>query len=71
MKPWDRYIRWVGSTGLEIAEVGVWNNTVSTDEAQRKAAIAKAQKALALADRMHASCCVNISGGPRRTVGWV
>ncbi len=59
----DRYIRWVGRTGLEIAEVGVWNNTVSPDEAQRKAAIAKAQKALALADRMHAICCVNISGG--------
>ena len=59
----DRYIRWVSGTGLEIAEVGVWNNTVSADEAQRKAAIAKAQKTLALADRMHASCCVNISGG--------
>jgi sugar phosphate isomerase/epimerase len=59
----ERYIRWVKTTGMEIAEVGVWNNTMAADPGERKAAIAKAQKALALADRLHAACCVNISGG--------
>ncbi|MCE5344401.1 MAG: sugar phosphate isomerase/epimerase [Eubacteriales bacterium] len=58
-----RYIRWVQTTGLEIAEVGVWNNPIADNKAERATAIAKAQKALALADRMGAACCVNISGG--------
>jgi sugar phosphate isomerase/epimerase len=45
-----------------IAEVGVWNNPISPDDAIRKAAIEKCQTQLALADEIGARCCVNISG---------
>ena len=45
-----------------IAEVGVWNNPLSSDEKTRQAALEKCRKQLALADRIGARCCVNISG---------
>lgn len=45
-----------------IAEVGVWNNPISPDEKTRLAALEKCRKQLALADRIGARCCVNISG---------
>jgi len=48
--------------GVIIAEVGVWNNPISPDEATRKAAQEKCRTLLALADRIGARCCVNISG---------
>ena len=45
-----------------IAEVGAWSNPLSPDEPTRKQAIALNQQKLALADRIGARCCVNISG---------
>lgn len=45
-----------------IAEVGAWSNPISPDEARRKAALEKCRTQLALADRIGARCCVNISG---------
>jgi len=48
--------------GIIIAEVGVWNNPMSPDEATRKAAQEKCRTYLALADRIGARCCVNIAG---------
>jgi len=45
-----------------IAEVGAWSNPISPDEKTRKAALAKCREQLALADRIAARCCVNISG---------
>jgi len=45
-----------------IAEVGAWSNPLSPDEATRKAALAKCQQQLALADEIGARCCVNITG---------
>jgi sugar phosphate isomerase/epimerase len=45
-----------------IAEVGAWSNPISPDEAERKAALEKCRTQLALADRIGARCCVNISG---------
>jgi len=45
-----------------IAEVGVWNNPLSSDEKARQAALEKCRKQLTLADRIGARCCVNISG---------
>ena len=45
-----------------IAEVGVWNNPLSADEKARGEALAKCRQQLALADRIGARCCVNISG---------
>jgi len=47
---------------IVIAEVGVWNNPISADEKARQAALEKCRKQLALADRIGARCCVNISG---------
>jgi len=48
--------------GVVIAEVGAWSNPLSPDGETRRAALAQCQKQLALADRIGARCCVNISG---------
>jgi sugar phosphate isomerase/epimerase len=45
-----------------IAEVGAWSNPISPDEKTRREALAKCREQLALADRIAARCCVNISG---------
>jgi sugar phosphate isomerase/epimerase len=45
-----------------IAECGAWSNPLSPDENTRRAAIAKCQATLALADAIGARCCVNIAG---------
>ena len=45
-----------------IAEVGAWSNPISPDEPTRKAALEKCRRQLALADRIGARCCVNITG---------
>ena len=45
-----------------IAEVGAWSNPISPDEKTRRAALEKCRTQLALADRIGANCCVNISG---------
>jgi sugar phosphate isomerase/epimerase len=47
---------------IVIAEVGAWSNPLSPDEATRTAALEKCKKALLLADRIGACCCVNIAG---------
>ncbi len=45
-----------------IAEVGAWSNPISPDDEKRKAALETCRRQLALADRIGARCCVNISG---------
>lgn len=47
---------------LPIGEVGVWKNTLSPDETQRRQAVRFAQGQLALAEEIGARCCVNITG---------
>jgi len=47
---------------IVISEVGVWINTISSDENEGKAAIDKCVKGLQLADKIGAMCCVNTSG---------
>ncbi len=47
---------------IVIAEVGAWSNPLSPDEETRRAARAKCQASLALADAIGARCCVNIAG---------
>lgn len=47
---------------LVMAEVGAWSNPISPDDAERTAALRLCQERLALADRIGARCCVNISG---------
>jgi len=45
-----------------IAEVGAWSNPLSPDDNARQAALSRCQEQLALADKIGAQCCVNISG---------
>jgi sugar phosphate isomerase/epimerase len=52
-----------------IAEVGAWSNPISPDEKMRKDALEKCRTQLALADRIGANCCVNISGS-RNPTDW-
>ena len=47
---------------IVIAEVGAWSNPISSDETTRRTAIEMNKEQLALADRIGARCCVNISG---------
>jgi sugar phosphate isomerase/epimerase len=47
---------------IVIAEVGAWSNPISPDEKERRKALAFCCEQLALADRIGAVCCVNISG---------
>jgi len=54
---------------IVIAEVGAWSNPISPNEEQRRRAIAKCRDHLALADRIGAKCCVNISGS-RNEKNW-
>ncbi len=45
-----------------LAEVGAWSNPLSAHEEERQKALQKCRAQLALADRVGARCCVNISG---------
>lgn len=56
------YAQAAAAADIRIAEVGVWNNPIAADAAERRAAIAKAQARLALADSIGAACAVNITG---------
>ncbi|HOJ31116.1 MAG TPA: TIM barrel protein [bacterium] len=47
---------------IVIAEVGAWSNPISGDENERRQAIEKCKRALYLAEKINARCCVNISG---------
>ncbi len=56
------YAEAAAKAGIVIAEVGAWSNPISTDEKQRRDALALCRRQLALAERIGARCCVNISG---------
>jgi sugar phosphate isomerase/epimerase len=56
------YERAAEAADIVIAEVGAWSNPLAPDEQERKAAVAKCEAGLALADEIGARCCVNISG---------
>ena len=58
----DAYEVAAAEADLVIAEVGAWSNPLSPDEETRAAAVAKCQRALELAERLGARCCVNIAG---------
>ncbi|MEO9806519.1 MAG: TIM barrel protein [Reichenbachiella sp.] len=66
--------RLITQNNLTIAEVGIWNNTISPNDEERQLATSEAKKRLYLADRIGACCSVNIAGsrskvwdGPHRT----
>lgn len=54
---------------LIIAEVGAWSNPISTNDEQRKESIAYCIQQLVLADKIGASCCVNIAGSREPKTG--
>jgi sugar phosphate isomerase/epimerase len=56
------YARAAKKADIIIAEVGAWSNPISPDEKTRRTALEKCRTQLALADRIGANCCVNISG---------
>ena len=47
---------------IVIAEVGAWSNPLSPDPETAREALEKCIRHLELADKIHARCCVNISG---------
>ena len=63
----DAYVEAAKKADIVIAEVGAWSNPISIDDTEREAALEKCKLQLALADRVGANCCVNISGsrGPK------
>jgi len=58
----NAYVKAASQADIVIAEVGAWSNPISPDDGIRQAAITKCQEQLALADRIGALCCVNITG---------
>ena len=50
--------------GLQIAEVGVWRNTLAADPAERAKWTDYAIGQLRMADMLNARCCVNVVGTP-------
>jgi sugar phosphate isomerase/epimerase len=56
------YVSVAKENDILIAETGSWSNPLSTDAAERNAALQKCKNGLALADAIGAGCCVNISG---------
>ena len=62
------YERAAREADIIIAEVGAWSNSISPDEKTRTAALEKCRRQLALADRIGARCCVNITGS--RSMQW-
>jgi sugar phosphate isomerase/epimerase len=58
----NEYVGAAAEADIVIAEVGAWSNPISPDDEVRKKALDKCRRQLALADRIGARCCVNISG---------
>ncbi len=56
------YLNCIKENDLVIGEVGVWRNTLSPNQAEKKAAMDYAKNQLAFADEIGANCCVNIAG---------
>ena len=57
-----QYVEAARSADIVIAEVGAWSNPISPDAGVRSAALERCKAQLSLADRIGATCCVNISG---------
>lgn len=60
----DEFAQAARENGLQIAEVGVWKNTLAGDAAERKEWIRYAIAQLELAEKIGARCCVNVAGTP-------
>lgn len=58
----EAFLQTARDADISIAEVGIWRNVMTHDEAVRRENIEFAKRRLALADRVGARCAVNISG---------
>ena len=58
----EAYMAVARENDILIAETGAWSNPLSSDSAERSAALETCKKGLALAEAIGAGCCVNISG---------
>ena len=58
------YAEAAAKADIVVSEVIAWKNTLSPDEAERKAALERSKKALDLADRIGARCALGGAGGP-------
>ena len=58
------YKKAADDAGLQIAEVGIWRNTLAADKEERKKWINYAIEQLRMADRIGSICCVNVVGTP-------
>ena len=58
----EMYVDSAKRHGLRIAEIGVWNNQLERNAEKREKNFYEAVEQLKLADRVGASCCVNIAG---------
>ena len=63
----DSYVEAARAADLMICEIGVWNNLLASDPAERAANYERAVRQLELADYVGANCCVNIAGSYSRT----
>jgi sugar phosphate isomerase/epimerase len=61
------YEKAASEAGVVIAEVGAWSSPLAPDATVARAGLERCKRALDLADRIDARCCVNISGsrGPK------
>ncbi len=66
------YKKAADKAGLSIAEVGIWRNALSMDDAEKKANMDYCVEQLRLADFLHARCAVNVAGafGPKWDGGY-
>ena len=58
----EEYLACIRENGLVIGEVGIWRNVLDEDPEKQRENIDYAIEQLALAERVGANCCVNISG---------
>ncbi|MCL2527678.1 MAG: sugar phosphate isomerase/epimerase [Defluviitaleaceae bacterium] len=58
----DAYVNAAREADILIAEVGVWNNPLTSDLNQKKENLQQIKDHLAFADYVGAACCVNIAG---------
>ncbi|MCQ2245409.1 MAG: sugar phosphate isomerase/epimerase [Bacteroidaceae bacterium] len=58
------YKKAADDAGLQIAEVGIWRNTLAADKEERRKWINYAIEQLRMADRIGSICCVNVVGTP-------
>ena len=64
----NAYAKAAKENDIVIAEVGAWSNPIGPNEAERKKALQLNIDRLALAEKIGARCCVNISGS--RGANW-